>query len=545
MVAESALPPFLLDVAAWLVTYAIHSTVLLVAALVAFAVIGRAARTSPRLADAAPAWRERIGKVALLAGIVTAGVQTALGLAPFGLRPALVDASFVAAEAANGTTGDAVRRAHDAPAQAARSSKTDESVSLLAFPLTMVPVLGVLEHAARVSRPELRRESAPEQTPVAVVEDDGRPAWIVAFVALWAFVAAAALARRWAGWRALCGSLTGSEPVADREALAVFDELCRRGGLRRDGPDAATLRVAPLLGSPVTRGIARIEICIPPRALRDLAPEELAALLGHEIAHAARRDPAWLAVFRMLEVVFCLQPLNRVVARRLEDDAELLCDDRAVVWTGDRLPLASCLTEVASWLVAPERQPRLAVGMAAQGARLSRRVERLVDDEHRPDAGARRPLLTAGALAIAASAIVVVPGFAAQRAQRPAPSAPSLELERASPSGTTDPAVEPRVDAEPVARDRAVDADAPAVAASASLADALGELDGALVDMRAELHARVGGRALEPDLDALERRVRELRARESALAASLAALEARAAHILLSPTESGRTAQDQ
>lgn len=91
MAAESVRAPFALDVAAWLVTYALHSTALLLAALLAFALITRAARRSSRLADVAPAWRERIGKVALLAGVATASVQTALGIEPFGLRPALVE----------------------------------------------------------------------------------------------------------------------------------------------------------------------------------------------------------------------------------------------------------------------------------------------------------------------------------------------------------------------------------------------------------------------------------------------------------------------
>jgi len=448
--------------------------------------------------------------------------------------------------------------------------------------------------------------------------DDGTSRWIAAFLALWAIVASAAFARRFAGWRALSHSLSGAHLVTDADALARFDELCRRAGVRRSGRRAAVLSVAPHLASPVTRGLLVPEICLPPRALRDLDADEFDALLGHEIAHAARSDPAWLAVFRLLEVVFCLQPLNRVVARRIEDDAELLCDDRAVVWTGDRLPLASCLTEVASWLVPGAREPRLAVGMAAHGARLSRRVERLVDEEHRPDAGARHPLLTAGAIVFAASAVAVVPGFAAQRSAKPLPFGLRLELALAStPTPDTDSSSDavlgpegldehlaalalgaPPDGAEAATRSSATgsatssasgsatgsaagsaagsasgsaagsatgsesgsatssatssvttgvmgsapSAETPKVSALASpLTIVLDELVREIDTLRARLHERAGGLELERDLDALARRVGELRAREADLVKSLA----RTSIILLSPDVAGRSAEDQ
>ncbi len=563
---------FALDVAAWLVTYALHSTALLLAALVAFALIQRAARSSPRLADAAPAWRDRIGKVALLAGIATASVQTALGIEPFGLRPALVQVSEPVV--ASASDADVASSAGFAPSVATMPALAIpdahlEVQPLAAVPLYLVPVVGALRQAALLSEPAAEGAALPARVaardPAPLVEDEHRSRWIEAFLAVWAIVACAAFARRFAGWRALSHSLANTEPVTDTDALTRFDDLCRRAGLRRSGPRAARLCVAPNLASPVTRGILVHEICLPPRALRDLDADEFTALLGHEIAHAARRDPAWLAVFRMLEVVLCLQPLNRVVARRLEDDAELLCDDRAVVWTGDRLPLASCLTEVASWLVPPAREPRLAVGMAAHGARLSRRVERLVDDGHNPDGGARRPLLTAAAILFAASAVAVVPGFAAQRSTKPLPFGLKVELALASSPtvGTDDspdadpgtevaceesPALEPgtQFDAEANAASTAPAAELPAVSANATLlAGVLDELEHEIAALREDLRERAGGAELEVDLDVLARRVGELRAREAGLVSSLESILAHTPNILLSPDATGRSAEDQ
>lgn len=611
MAAESAIGSVGLEVAAWVVTYALHSTVLLLAALVAFAWIGHAAKTSQCIADAAPAWRECIGKVALLAGIVTASVQTALGIQPFGLRPALVEVSadHAASASDDAPVSSATRAIATEPSASPTTSAlvNDADLPLLpswpAIPLTFVPIVAALNLASELPLGPMESAPAVQVSTGTLAESvvDPKPTStpriatvLAALFAVWAVVACAAALRRLAGWRALQRSLADSARVTDSGVLAQFDELCRRAGVRsmvvgdareretgaraahmRDASVRDTrgvrveLRVAPLLASPMSRGFLRPEVCVPPRALRDLDADELAALLGHELAHVARRDPAWLVVFRVIEVVFCLQPLNRIVARRLEDDAELLCDDRAVVWTGERIPLASCLTEVASWLVPAGRAPRLAVGMAAHGARLSRRVERLVDDGHSPDAGARRPLSTAAAIAFAGVSIAIVPGFAGQSSKPlPLDLQHDLQLETAlavrsaesfaapndvidTPSIAVDASAEECAD-EPVDGPDDASADieplvfpfAPspvALPAVDSPLDAvLQELDLEMAQLRANLSTREGGASLAVDLDALAARIEALRAR----AARLTTLLASQPNILLSPDVDGRSAED-
>jgi len=599
---QSELPGFVLEGVAWIVTYALHSTALLLAALVAFAWIGRAAQRSQRFADAAPAWRERVGRVALLGGIVTASVQTALGIEPFGLRPALVEVAEDAGRETAAPPASIARR--DVPeldgTAGLAETTASESSKFPNVPIYLWPAVGVMQYASGLATPDVEsptrvlhaeRSAPPSSNP-------SRASWIAAFLVAWAVVASAAFARRFRGWRELRASLAGAEPVTQPDVLVTFDAVLAHAGLRRDGPFGVRLLVAPNLAAPMTRGFLRREVCVPPRALDDLCDDELAALFGHEVAHARRGDPTWLLVFRALEIVFCLQPLNRVVARRLEDDAELLCDDRAVVWTGGRLPLASCLTEVASWLVPNHGAPRLAAAMASHGARLSRRVERLVDDSHDLDSGRRRPLFTAGVVAIAASAVAIVPGFAAQRGPKPLPLDLRLEMwlateadDAAAPArdshapesfqldsreessvipsaAALTAAAEPPLEALPTSNDAAelalkpapmsapLDTDdaaaiealdparlAPALSPSMAtpLADVLVELERELADLRRALDEREGGTRLLPDVEAFARRVEALRHRESALSARIAA----SANTILSPATTGPTAEDR
>jgi hypothetical protein len=163
----------------------------------------------------------------------------------------------------------------------------------------------------------------------------------------------------------------------------------------------------------LTLGILRSEICLPPRALESLQDDELDALFAHEFAHAQRRDPLWLAFCRGLEIVFFFQPLNRIARRRLQDEAEFLCDDWAVLRTGERLPLASCLTEVASWMVHGRRE-LFAAGMVDRPCRLSQRVRRLLDENHSPEPLRGRRWLASGACAAGAAVVFLVPGVSAR-----------------------------------------------------------------------------------------------------------------------------------
>jgi beta-lactamase regulating signal transducer with metallopeptidase domain len=93
------------------------------------------------------------------------------------------------------------------------------------------------------------------------------------------------------------------------------------------------LYLAPDVAAPVSFGLFRPSICVPPRAADELSDDEKETMLAHELAHLARRDPLWLSMAWLIERVFFFQPLNRFARAELHDVAELLCDDWAVTRT--------------------------------------------------------------------------------------------------------------------------------------------------------------------------------------------------------------------
>ena len=172
--------------------------------------------------------------------------------------------------------------------------------------------------------------------------------------------------------------LVGREPVADPRATLALAALGRRAAL--DPPPRLT--ESHNLSSPVALGVgARREICVPVRAFHELDEGELSALLGHEVAHHLRRDTIRLGILNVLQAVFCFQPLFRLAVREVQLAGEEQCDDWAASQLEDRLAMASCLTEVAGWVVRRDRGlPVPCIGRCRW--QLELRVRRLMD-EHR------------------------------------------------------------------------------------------------------------------------------------------------------------------
>jgi HEAT repeat protein/beta-lactamase regulating signal transducer with metallopeptidase domain len=334
---------------AWLLTYAIHSTVLLSLAWL----LVRFRRWSPGAS-------ELIWKSALLGGILTASVQMRLDVRPAGT---------VMLQPPAATTPVAARAAIDWPEAPTRLRDT---------------------HVEQVPT-----SSTDPKTPLISMSRSS------AAVAAWALVALVLglgyIARR----LILVGRLGDRDTVPDGRLLEMLTQLARDAGLGRTPRLTSTTRIS----SPIALGIR--EICVPETALTELDLEQQRSLLAHELAHLARRDPVWLGVASLIERVFWFQPLNRVASRQIATSAEFLCDDWAVRRTGSGVPLARCLAQVAEWIQASPLGVPVA-GMAEERSLLVSRVSRLLEGVN-PTNRSRRGLAIA-ALAVLAVMIVVAPG---------------------------------------------------------------------------------------------------------------------------------------
>jgi beta-lactamase regulating signal transducer with metallopeptidase domain len=360
-----------------LLTYLLHSTLLLSAALAA-----RLALRERRLA-----LQEALLHAALVGGLLTAGVQVGLGVRPAGgvwtLAPVAEHGSPTAAAGA-------------APAAHAR----------LAPPATAAFAPFGLEPSRLALERDGPSADAVRAAPLAL------PPWHVPLAALWAVLAGIALARLGLGAVRLRRLLRDRQPLSQPERTwpqarrrlgARIEVLAARLGL----PPTVRVSTAELLTVPLATGLRRPEVVLPPRVIDELPLDEQTALCAHELAHVARRDPAWLLLARLIEALAPVQPLNLWARRRLEDLAECLSDDLAVRASGRPLGLARSLVDVASW-THPGFTPVTATGAQGARSRLGHRVERLMDPVRALERPGRLVLPLAGVFVLATALVTPV-----------------------------------------------------------------------------------------------------------------------------------------
>jgi hypothetical protein len=161
------------------------------------------------------------------------------------------------------------------------------------------------------------------------------------------------------------------------------------------------MAVSAEVSAPMAAGFLRPTILIPARLIDHLDSTELDLIGLHEAAHFARRDDYALIVERIIEALFALHPIVRWIARQIDLEREIACDDRVVEATGSPLQYAACLTRVAE-LTSGARMPFAAAAATREGSHLTRRVEMLLDKTRRTGSRWLRTRL-ACALAIVSS----------------------------------------------------------------------------------------------------------------------------------------------
>ena len=186
-----------------------------------------------------------------------------------------------------------------------------------------------------------------------------------------------------------------TNPVST-ELEAMAHALERRLGLRR------ALRYCQCrnLDAPAVIGWLRPVVLLPVSALTGLSPEQLGAVIAHELAHIRRHD-ALVNLFQTgVETLLFYHPAVWWVNSQIRAERENCCDDVAVSVCGGVPDYARALMLMEEW----RRAPHLA--MAANGSRLRSRVLRLMGLEIH-HSGARSMGLAAASLCLA---LVVLAG---------------------------------------------------------------------------------------------------------------------------------------
>ncbi|MFC0184289.1 Signal transducer regulating beta-lactamase production, contains metallopeptidase domain [Pseudarcicella hirudinis] len=131
--------------------------------------------------------------------------------------------------------------------------------------------------------------------------------------------------------------------------------------------------------SPVVIGYFKPIILIPLGMLSHLSPQELEAILIHELAHIRRKDYLVNILQRFLEIVFFFNPAVLWISNLIRNERENCCDDIAISITGSKTTYIQALISCEEYKMTT---PDYALGFSGNSNHLLHRVRRMVSNHN-------------------------------------------------------------------------------------------------------------------------------------------------------------------
>ena len=224
--------------------------------------------------------------------------------------------------------------------------------------------------------------------------------WVVA---AWLAGAAVLWVRLIGGW--ILAARLRSRMVCP--APAAWQQTLNRLKVRMRVSVPVRLLVSSLVQAPAVVGWIRPLVLAPVGALAGMPPEQMEALLLHELAHIRRCDYLVNMLQCAVEALLFYHPAVWWVSSHMRAERELCCDDAAVAASGDAVAYARALAELALF------RPRVA--MAANGGSLAQRIGRLLGQSPT----APRSFSGAGVLSAAVLPVIAAVALFGQPVARP------------------------------------------------------------------------------------------------------------------------------
>jgi uncharacterized protein (TIGR03435 family) len=242
------------------------------------------------------------------------------------------------------------------------------------------------------------------------------PAGTVAVLLLWAV-----------RWRRVAGAVRAASEIPSGPIVQTLRRL--EGGAPRIRIVSSHQTVEPGVF-----GVVRPVLMWPAGIEDRLTPEQMSAILAHEVAHVRRRDNLAALVHMLVEAVFWFHPLVWWIGARLVDERERACDEEVVrQGTAPDVYAESILKTVKFYVESP-----LVCVAGVTGSDLKQRVEHIMKhDSPFVLSVARRVVLATAVVASIATpvaiGIVTSPRVSAQ-INAPSADAPTFDVVSVKPN---------------------------------------------------------------------------------------------------------------
>ena len=193
--------------------------------------------------------------------------------------------------------------------------------------------------------------------------------WLPLFVSVWLAGVALLTLRLFSGWMWVQRMKSHGARPAPEALQTAAERLMRRLHIGR----AVRLLESTSVSVPTVIGWLKPVVLLPTSALAGLAPNQMEAILAHELAHIRRHDYIVNLFQTVVETLLFYHPAVWWLSRRIRAERENCCDDLAVSLCGDPVAYAAALAELEGL-----RSTTGELVLAATGGSLLQRVRRLL-----------------------------------------------------------------------------------------------------------------------------------------------------------------------
>jgi bla regulator protein BlaR1 len=172
---------------------------------------------------------------------------------------------------------------------------------------------------------------------------------------------------------------------------------------------------SPALLEPGVFGVLRPVLLLPEGIAERLMPEQLKAIVAHELCHVRYHDNLAAAVHMLAEALFWFHPLVWWIGKRLVDERERGCDEEVLRLGNEPSVYASGILKVCELYL--ESPFACVAGIAGSNLRKRIRGIMLHRNAHKLDSGRKLLLAVAGTVAVAGPLVIGVLNAPQIRAQ--------------------------------------------------------------------------------------------------------------------------------
>jgi TonB family protein len=239
---------------------------------------------------------------------------------------------------------------------------------------------------------------------------------------VWAAGALAVAARWTVEWCRIAALIRRAPRVIDgpvHDAIAVMRAAC---------PVArpVELVVANITREPGVFGISR-PVLLWPAHLTALRPEQIEAVVAHEVAHVARRDNLHASIHMLVSAIFWFHPLVWWIGARLIDERERACDERVLALGQRPAAYAASLLDTCRQCISST----LANVPGVTGGNLSRRIAHIMGENPAVPLGrSKKGVLVAAALCALVPAMTTSAPAQTKDAEETVQAGPDVEMPR-------------------------------------------------------------------------------------------------------------------